>query len=327
MRDGLTVMRGGLGIKLNIVAEVLYQWESAAFRMFDESRRILAGNSAVEAKKDELFDAMLKLSKQRKVYDKLKSERDTFTKYRNSLESKASLLSELRELFIAEYEDWKGLNEWQSILDSVIETQKYLLTNCLFAAGVLFYFGPFTYFSRINMRNQWIEVFRNVGFEAQDEPKIEELLGTPEMLAEWSEKQLLRDSVCLENAFILNNAKKWPLIIDPQFQALNWLKNRPNMEVMKASQKFEWVVKRLSTCMSSGIPVILSDIGEVIDDRLSPLLKKDVIMKGSQQFIQFGGEMVYMTKSFSFCMVTEFNKPHYTPAICSLLTIINFSVP
>ncbi|MBN8283211.1 MAG: hypothetical protein J0L98_08525 [Zoogloea sp.] len=30
----------------------------------------------------------------------------------------------------------------------------------------------------------------------------------------------------MDNAIILNNSKRWPLMIDPQIQANNWIKNK-----------------------------------------------------------------------------------------------------
>ena len=34
------------------------------------------------------------------------------------------------------------------------------------------------------------------------------------------------DNMSMENATILTNSVKWPLMIDPQLQSIKWIKNR-----------------------------------------------------------------------------------------------------
>jgi dynein heavy chain len=48
--------------------------------------------------------------------------------------------------------------------------------------------------------------------------------------------RLPNDGLSIENAIILQNSLRWPLMVDPQMQANTWLKNmESNMVVMKAS--------------------------------------------------------------------------------------------
>lgn len=34
------------------------------------------------------------------------------------------------------------------------------------------------------------------------------------------------DDFSIDNAIIMQNSKRWPLMIDPQIQANNWIKNK-----------------------------------------------------------------------------------------------------
>lgn len=56
--------------------------------------------------------------------------------------------------------------------------------------------------------------------------------------------------------FMNSNAKRWPLLIDPQGQASKWIKNmekKKNLFVVKlADHDF---VRRLETCIQFGRPV------------------------------------------------------------------------
>jgi dynein heavy chain len=41
------------------------------------------------------------------------------------------------------------------------------------------------------------------------------------------------DNFSIENALILYNSRRWPLMIDPQGQANKWLKNQENYRKIK----------------------------------------------------------------------------------------------
>lgn len=58
-------------------------------------------------------------------------------------------------------------------------------------------------------------------------------------LASWNNQGLPSDLMSLENATILTNCARWPLIVDPQLQGINWLKNRykKNLKVVRLDRK------------------------------------------------------------------------------------------
>ena len=45
-------------------------------------------------------------------------------------------------------------------------------------------------------------------------------------IAAWSNKGLPGDRMSTENATILTNCKRWPLVVDPQQQGIKWIKNK-----------------------------------------------------------------------------------------------------
>jgi dynein heavy chain len=50
------------------------------------------------------------------------------------------------------------------------------------------------------------------------------VLGDPIKIRNWNMKGLPLDGFSIENAIILFNSRRWPLMIDPQSQANKWLK-------------------------------------------------------------------------------------------------------
>ncbi len=211
--------------QLSPQGEALYEWELAAFAVLDETKKILSAGGELERKKDELYDCMTRLCKLRKKYEALKTERDKFTRYRNSLEAKCSLLNELRQLIVQESPEWKGLKVWEKRRDVTAEKQERLLSDILIVAGILTYFGPFSWVSRMRIKAEWVKIFKGMSLKVQENPMISEILGETPQLTEFHQKSLLRNETCIENALIMAQSTRWPLIIDPEGAAGRWLIN------------------------------------------------------------------------------------------------------
>lgn len=61
------------------------------------------------------------------------------------------------------------------------------------------------------------------------------ILGEPVKVREWLLAGLPNDSLSIDNAIVVANARRWPLMIDPQGQANKWIKNlerSSNLQVM-----------------------------------------------------------------------------------------------
>lgn len=51
-------------------------------------------------------------------------------------------------------------------------------------------------------------------------------MSDPLIIGQWTnQQQLPNDDFSIDNAIILKNSSRWPLMIDPQIQANNWIKN------------------------------------------------------------------------------------------------------
>ena len=321
-------------VGLNMAAEIIYQWEAAVFRIFDESRKILSTDSVLEAKKDELYDLMMISSKQLKEYERYKAERDAFTKYRNSLESKSSLLHELGKLLTTESENWKGVSEWRTALEEVKKKQEILFSDSLFAASVLTYFGPFSYFSRKQLRAKLIQSFKELELPTQENPKISEILGDQKKLSEWHERNLLRDETSIENAFILESSKQWALIIDPEGAASKWIGQKNTIRDSNRYYKDD-----LIKAMTKESNVALHITTEQIDEDILTLVslnkeRTDIVqltLPSEKAKIALLPESrksdikpIDVNPRFGFILYTEHSNPVFDDNLLNSMNIVNF---
>jgi dynein heavy chain len=72
--------------------------------------------------------------------------------------------------------------------------------------------------------------------------------------------KLPNDPVSIDNAIIMKKSRRFPLLIDPQDQALIYIKNLESnrkLLILKPSTPAQEVLFKLETCLQLGMPVLL----------------------------------------------------------------------
>lgn len=69
-------------------------------------------------------------------------------------------------------------------------------------------------------------------------------------IAVWSNQGLPSDRMSIENATILCNTQRWPLIVDAQLQGIKWIKNRygDSLKIIRLGQKGYEQLNLCSAC-------------------------------------------------------------------------------
>lgn len=62
---------------------------------------------------------------------------------------------------------------------------------------------------------------------------VKEFLADPSTIREWNIQGLPSDGFSTENGIIVTRGTRWPLVIDPQCQAVKWIKNMEAKNVKK----------------------------------------------------------------------------------------------
>ena len=73
-------------------------------------------------------------------------------------------------------------------------------------------------------------------------------------------RKLPNDKFSIENAIILDNSSRWPLMIDPQGQANRFIKlsqAKAQVKTCKASDAAKRVQQTLEMCIRLGSPLLL----------------------------------------------------------------------
>ena len=209
--------------KLPPTVETLYEWISAVIEVYNETKKALGNTSELEQKKEALFALMEQQNKKKKEYKVMFTEKEKLGKTRQSLEYKVFNLKDLYQNIAIQNGDWKGIDEWKTKREQIMEKQSTLIGDVLYTAGVIKFFGGFSLTSRERLKSEWKKIFTEHSIKINERLRIENLIASPQIINEWHSKGLLKDDTCIENALIINYSNRWPLIIDPEGAAMRWL--------------------------------------------------------------------------------------------------------
>ena len=134
---------------------------------------------------------------------------------------------------------------WSDSVMRFREQAKMLPGDVLLVAAFISYLGCFTKQYRLELfERKWLPFLKklskpiplSLGYVGAN---VLSLLTDDALIAQWNNEGLPSDNMSTENATILTNSVKWPLIIDPQLQGIKWIKNRfqPELVVIRLGEK------------------------------------------------------------------------------------------
>lgn len=202
-----------------------------------------------------------------------------------------------------------------------------LTGDVLISSGIVAYLGAFTKAFRDECVAEWTQLCKEKKIPCSDNVRLSSTLGDPVKIRAWTLAGLPNDSFSIDNGIVISNARRWPLMIDPQGQANRWIKN---MEKAKSLQVIKLTdsdyLRTLENAIQFGSPVLLENIGEELDPALEPLLLKQTFKQGGMTCIKLGDSTVEYSPEFRFYITTKLRNPHYLPEISTKVTLLNFMI-
>ncbi|XP_033636218.1 dynein heavy chain 2, axonemal-like isoform X2 [Asterias rubens] len=298
------------------VVEPKKQRLNNATSMLAEKQAILAD---AKAKLKEVTDRMEMLKKQ---YDEKLAEKEQLRIKAEQMEIKLERAGKLVSGLAGERD------RWEENVKELEENMVFLVGDCLVAAAFLSYTGPFLSEYRDHLvKEVWLKEVRKLSVPCSPDFNFATFLSKPTAVRDWNIQGLPTDSFSTENGVIVTRGSRWPLMVDPQGQAIKWIKNmegKRNLKVIDLQQHD--YLRTLENAIQYGFPVLLQNVQEELDPSLSPILNKSVIKRGGRLMIRLGDKELEYNPDFKFYITTKLSNPHYTPEISTKTTITNFAV-
>ncbi|XP_062567134.1 dynein beta chain, ciliary-like [Saccostrea cucullata] len=216
---------------------------------------------------------------------------------------------------------------WADSIKDFREQEKTLPGDVLLITAFVSYVGCFTKQYRLDLMDKhWLPFLKGMKVPIPVSEGLDPLtlLTDDAQIASWNNEGLPSDRMSTENATILTNCERWPLMIDPQLQGIKWIKTKygADLKILRLGQK--GYLDALERALSSGDVVLLENIEESVDPVLDPLIGRNTIKKG--RAIKIGDKEVEYHPDFKLILQTKLANPHYQPEMQAQTTLINFTV-
>ncbi|XP_057687718.1 dynein axonemal heavy chain 10-like isoform X2 [Corythoichthys intestinalis] len=266
------------------------------------------------------------------IQTELKALRD---KYQTAIWEKQKLQEEaelMERRLIAADKLISGLSSenvrWTHDLEELKQRRVRLLGDCLLSAAFLSYEGAFSWDFRNEMVYQtWVEDVKERGIPLSQPFKVDNLLTDEVEISRWGSEGLPPDELSVQNGILTTRGSRFPMCIDPQQQALNWIKKKEAHNNLKISSFNDPdFLKHLEMAIKYGCPFLFQDVDEYIDPVIDHVLQKN--LKGAQgrQVIMLGDKEVDYDPNFRLYLNTKLGNPKFSPSVFGKAMVINYTV-
>lgn len=104
---------------------------------------------------------------------------------------------------------------WTETVKRLHSEGSFLVGDCLVAAGMIAYSGPFTAIYRSELEKEWHAKISQLGIKVSEGVSMKKIMEDPVTTKTWTMAQLPSDNLSIENAIIIFTSRRWPLMIDP----------------------------------------------------------------------------------------------------------------
>ncbi|XP_015735401.1 dynein heavy chain 17, axonemal [Coturnix japonica] len=216
---------------------------------------------------------------------------------------------------------------WAESVEMFREQEKTLCGDVLLICAFVSYVGYFTKKYRAELMEKcWIPYLQELKVPIPTTPELDplSLLTDSADVAIWNNQGLPSDRTSTENATILCNTARWPLVVDAQLQGIKWIRNKygERLKAIRLGQR--GYLDTIEQAVSEGDTLLIEDIGETVEPVLDHLLGRNTIKKG--RYIRIGDKEVEYHPQFRLILHTKYFNPHFQPELQAQCTLINFTV-
>ena len=216
---------------------------------------------------------------------------------------------------------------WQKSAANFDQILRSLVGDSLLLASFLTYSGFFGFKLRSVMMNRWKHTLSILSIECHDDLAVVESLSTGKDRVTWTQTEgLPSDKLSMENGVILDHAVRFPLVIDPSGNAIQFLmKKHEKDKIQKTSFLDKAFTKTLAAAVRFGTALLVENV-EHVDPILNPLLNREIQRTGGRVLIRIGTEDIDYSPQFKIFLSTKDPAVKLTPDVASRVTLVNFTV-
>ena len=315
------------GLCIWISAMVTYHF--IAKEVEPKKRKLRIAMGELKVAKKELAAAEAELAEKQAELDAQQEKLDQTMREKQRLEDDANLTK--RRMGAAE-ELIGGLagerERWTEQSREFDDTILRLAGDVAVACGFMSYCGPFNQEFRSKLMSiNWLRDMDKHRIPYTSNLVITKFLADEGLVGEWNLQGLPTDELSIQNAIIVTSSARFALMIDPQGQGKNWLKNKEAENgVVVTTLTHKHFRSHLEDTLFDGRALIIEDVGEELDPVLDNLLEKNFVRVGKSLKVVIGDKECDVDPNFRLYITTKLPNPSYTPETFAKTTVIDFTV-
>ncbi|KAG5468030.1 hypothetical protein LSCM4_01117 [Leishmania orientalis] len=216
-----------------------------------------------------------------------------------------------------------------------------LVGDCLAGAAFLSYLGAFTYpYRQEALENVWLPDLRSRSIPLTDGFDVRQLLTNDVAVSQWASDGLPSDVLSVQNGILTSVSTdytgkgkragkiRFPLCIDPQMQAVRWIKrqHQGNTRFETATFSDPDFLKRLEFAIQYGNPFLFENVDEFIDPIIDSVLDPQFRYESGQRLIRIGDKDIPWDDNFKLFLCTKLPNPNYAAEVFGKTLVINYGV-
>jgi dynein heavy chain, axonemal len=313
-------------INIVIYYDIVTTVEPKRKALAEANARLESASSKLKVVKDLVAELQAKLAKLTEEFNVANKEKQDAIDIVERGQKKLGLATRLTNALGSE-----GVR-WKANIEEMEKSRELLIGDVLLASAFISYIGPFTKSYRNQLINEkWVPFMQtaaggeSIPMSVDANPR--NILTNDAAVAQWNQDKLPSDPVSVENGTIVTSTLRFPLLIDPQLQGIEWIRNKEknnNLKIARMSEKS--MLRKLEQAMENGWAFLIENLGEQIDAVLNPVISRATIKKGRKLFVKLGDSEIEFHPNFKFYLHTKLSNPHYPPEIQAEAALVNFSV-
>lgn len=308
---------------MKIYAEVFREVEPKRNRLRNAQEKLDEKNRSLEKANNELKEVQAQVQKLKDTFEASNSEKEELARTAEEMKIKLERAEKLMTGLAGEKIRWEiSLGGFDGALEN-------LFGDCIVASAFVSYAGPFGAAYRTDIvDDKWFVYVTENKVPVTKAFNFADFMANPSTVRDWNLQGLPADNFSTENGVLSTSCRRFPLMIDPQNQANKWVRR---MEAARQIKIFDPnskdIMRTVERAIEFGSPVLLENVGEVLDPSLEPVLAKNLIDSGGGSLsIKVGEATLDYNPAFKFYITTKLSNPHYTPEVSTKTTIVNFIV-
>jgi dynein heavy chain len=303
----------------------------AARDIVPKRARLASARDTLSRKRTALAAAQEALAAALQRVAELRSKYDASTAERAALEAEHALLSGRLDRAARLVAGLAGEHaRWSETVAKLTAALAALPGDAARAALTLAYSGPFSLEVRAVLSSEdWAASVTKHGLPCSPADAFnaaEFLAGGALRLNEWRAAGLPADGFSAESGAIAAYGRRWPYMLDPQGQAVRWVKG---MEAAKGLRTVAVgardMLRQVTAAVQTGSPLLLLGVQAPLEPSIAPLLNKSYRRRGSSTIVNLGNREVEVAPGFALYMATAASDADaLSPELSAAFAVVDF---